>query len=262
MLEEISRIVREAGEIILSAAQDKDVHEKSGPDDLVTRYDAQVQRFLEDRLLSLLPGADFLGEEDLGEELHAGWEYRFIVDPIDGTTNFVKGFPHSGISVGLARRGELILGVVYDPYLDELFTAQRGGGAHLNGRPLHVSGADLAHGVAVFGTSPYYRQYTRETFALGEALFRRCMDVRRMAAASLDLCYVAAGRVECYFEYLLSPWDHAAGSLIVQEAGGVATDLSGAPLALDRKCSLAAGNPKCHTALLELAKSVLVRSSS
>lgn len=256
MLEEISKIVREAGTIILSASQDKDVREKSGPDDLVTRYDAQVQRFLEERLLSLLPGADFLGEEDLGEELHAEREYRFIVDPIDGTTNFVKGFPHSGISVGLSRRGEAVLGVVYDPYLDELFTAARGGGAYLNGRPICVSEAALNHGVAVFGTSPYYRQHTGETFALGEAVFRRCMDVRRMAAASLDLCYVAAGRVECYFEYLLSPWDYAAGALIVQEAGGLATDLTGAPLALDQKCSLAAGNPACHRALLELAKTV------
>ena len=107
--------------------------------------------------------------------------------------------------------------------------------------------------MSVLGVSPYYRQYADVTFAIARRLFDRNLDVRRMAAASLDLCYVAAGRVDCYFECLLSPWDYAAGSLIVQEAGGIATSLSGGPLRIDRKCSLAAANPACHGALLEIA---------
>ena len=253
MREEIVRAVREAGRIILTAAQDKDVQEKSGHQDLVTRYDSQVQRFLEKRLLALLPEAGFLGEEEPDRRFRMDQAYLFVVDPIDGTTNFIKGFPHSGISVGLARRGEMLLGVVFDPYLDEMFVAERGRGAFCNGRPIHVSGAGLDDGVSVLGVSPYYRQYADVTFAIARRLFDRNLDVRRMAAASLDLCYVAAGRVDCYFECLLSPWDYAAGSLIVQEAGGIATSLSGGPLRIDRKCSLAAANPACHGALLEIA---------
>lgn len=253
MLEEISEIVREAGAILRGAGRDKGVREKHGPDDLVTRYDGQLQRFLEDRLLQLLPEADFMGEEDVEDKPRGEGAYRFIVDPIDGTANFVKDLGHVGISVALAKQGALILGAVYDPFRDELFTAERGRGAHLNGQPIHVTDADMAHGIALIGASPYYRQYTEKSFALGKAVFEKSMDVRRMAAASLDLCYVAAGRASCFFEYLLSPWDHAAGALIVQEAGGLATDLAGAPLSLDQKCSLAAGSPACHRALLELA---------
>lgn len=253
MLTEIIQIVREAGQIVRSASQDKGVTEKSGHQDLVTRYDLAVQRFLAERLLALLPEAGFLGEEDLGREAHTEREYLFVVDPIDGTTNFVKGLPHCGISVGLARNGRMIAGVVYDPYLDELFSAELGGGAFLNGAPIHVSDCPLERSIAVLGSSPYYRQYADATFALARALFDRCLDLRRMAAATLDLCYLAAGRVDCYFEYLLSPWDYAAGSLIAQEAGAVVTDLSGNPLRFDQKCPLAAGNPQSHAALLELA---------
>ena len=253
MRESISAVVREAGKIVREAGRDKGVHEKSGHQDLVTRYDAEVQRFLEQRLLALLPEAGFLGEEDLGEDVHADREYVFVVDPIDGTTNFVKGSPHCGISVGLARRGRMVAGVVYDPYLDELFSAGLGEGAYLNGKPIRVSEAGMDDAVSVVGTSPYYRQYADVTFAMGRRLFDRNLDIRRSASAALDLCYVAAGRVDCYFECLLSPWDYAAGSLIVQEAGGIATDLAGGPLRFDRKCSLAAANAACHAELLRIA---------
>ena len=253
MRAEISNIVRQAGSIVRQAGQDKGVTEKSGHQDLVTRYDKKVQRFLEDNLLALLPQAGFLGEEDLGEDVHADREYLFVVDPIDGTTNFVKEYPHCGISVGLYRNGQPEIGVIYDPYLDELFEAQRGRGAFLNGRPIHVSPAPMADAVTVMGTSPYYRQFAAMTFAMGRQLFDRSLDIRRAASAALDLCYIAAGRVDAYFECLLSPWDYAAGALIVAEAGGVATDLSGNPLRIDRKCSLAAGNVPCHRELLQIA---------
>lgn len=249
----VEALAREAGAIVREAAGDKGVREKSGRQDLVTRYDGQVQQFLEERLLALVPEAGFLGEEDLGEEAPSGRELTFIVDPIDGTTNFVKGLPHCGISIGLARRGEMVLGVVYDPYLDELFSAERGGGAVCNGRPLRVSDAPPERAVAVLGTSPYYRQYAAFTFALGQRLFEQGLDVRRLGAASLDLCYVADGRMDCYFEAYLSPWDYAAGSLILQEAGGLATTLSGGPLRFDRGCSLAAANGPCHGPLVALA---------
>lgn len=253
MRQEIAEIVRQAGQIVREAGRDKGVTEKSGHQDLVTRYDSQVQRFLEDRLLALLPQAGFLGEEDLGEDVHADREWLFVVDPIDGTTNFVKEYPHCGISVGLYRNGQPEIGVIYDPYLDELFEAERGQGAFLNGKPIHVSDAPLQDAVTVMGTSPYYRQFTDVTFAMGKQLFAGSLDIRRAASAALDLCYIAAGRVDAYFECLLSPWDYAAGALIVAEAGGVATDLTGQPLRIDCKCSLAAGNAPCHKDLLRIA---------
>ena len=253
-LNRIADVVRRAGEIVRSASSDKEVREKSGHQDLVTRYDGMTQAFLEQELLRLMPEAGFLGEEDLGHDAHSEREWLFIVDPIDGTTNFIKGFAHCGISVGLARRGVMELGVVLDPYRQELFTARRGGGAFCNGRPIRVSGLAMEDCVVNMGTSPYYRQYADVTFAMGKTLFAQCLDVRRMAAASLDLCYAAAGRIDGYFECLLSPWDYAAGSLILQEAGGLATDLLGNPLRFDRKCSLAAGTPACHGALLAAAE--------
>lgn len=254
MLAEVKEIVTRAGNMVLFATGDKEIREKSGHQDLVTKYDAAVQRLLEHDLLELLPGAGFLGEEELGSDVHADREYVFIVDPIDGTTNFVKGFPHCGVSVALARRGQIVLGVVYDPYLGEMFTAELGKGARLNGRSLHVSDASLEDGVSVFGTSPYYRQYADVTFRIARRLFDRNLDIRRMAAATLDLCYLAAGRVDCYFECLLSPWDYAAGGLIAAEAGAVVTNLAGGPLRFDRKCSLAAANPRCHRELLRIAR--------
>ena len=205
MRQEIAEIVRQAGQIVREAGRDKGVTEKSGHQDLVTRYDSQVQRFLEDRLLALLPQAGFLGEEDLGEDVHADREWLFVVDPIDGTTNFVKEYPHCGISVGLYRNGQPEIGVIYDPYLDELFEAERGQGAFLNGKPIHVSDAPLQDAVTVMGTSPYYRQFTDVTFAMGKQLFAGSLDIRRAASAALDLCYIAAGRVDAYFECLLSP---------------------------------------------------------
>ena len=254
MLAEVEAIVRRTGGLVRLAEGDKEVHEKSGHQDLVTKYDAGVQQLLQHDLLALLPGAGFLGEESPDADAHLEREFLFIVDPIDGTTNFVKSIPHCGISVGLARRGEIVLGVIYDPYLDEMFSAERGKGAFLNGRPIHTSDVGLRDAVSVFGTSPYYRDLTDISFRLARQLFERSLDLRRMASAALDLCYLAAGRIDCYFECLLSPWDYAAGSLIASVAGALATSLTGAPLRFDRKCSLAAGTPRCHAELLAIAR--------
>lgn len=248
--QEIIDIVRQAGVIVREADEDKGVTEKSGHQDLVTRYDKAVQRFLQERLLALLPEAGFLGEEDAPS--HTEREWVFIVDPIDGTTNFIKGVPVVGISVGLARNGQMEHGVVYNPYTDEMFTARRGHGAFLNGKPIAVTKNPLADGVVYIGSTPYYRQYEAVSFAIAQRLFSQSMYVRRLGAASLELCYLAAGRGECYYECVLSPWDYAAGSLILEEAGGMATDMTGKPLRFDQKCSMAASNAVCHQSLLDI----------
>lgn len=226
MLESIIDIVRRAGELVRSA---NDVtaatHEKNGPADLVTEYDLAVQRFLRQELLTLLPEADFFGEEGQHDALTSPW--TFIVDPIDGTTNFVRGFAYTNISVALAKDGQAEYAVVYAPLAGELYAARRGGGATLNGRAIHVSGRDPGHSLVVCGSTIYDRSYTERHFAIMRYLYDRGLDYRRFGAAALDLCQVAAGRAEVFFECRLSPWDFAAGSLLVQEAGGCVTTLEG-----------------------------------
>lgn len=242
MLEQIISIVREAGEIVLSAHDVwSQTHEKSSAADLVTEYDLAVERFLKEKLPPLVPGSLFFGEEEKENASPlTGWV--FIVDPIDGTTNFVRGLKHSAISVALAHDGAVEYGVVYDPYKDEIFSAKRGGGAFLNGRPIRVSERPLDQGVFGMGTAIYDRQFIAPTMRLTEQLFRRSCDFRRLGAAALDLCGVACGRLDLFFEYSLSPWDHAAGGLILTEAGGVLSTLEGKPMDYTRRCSVWASN--------------------
>ena len=242
MLEQIISIVRQAGEIVLSAHDVwSQTHEKSSAADLVTEYDLTVERFLKEKLPPLVPGSLFFGEEEKENASPlTGWV--FIVDPIDGTTNFVRGLKHSAISVALAHDGVVEYGVVYDPYKDEIFSAKRGGGAFLNGRPIHVSERPLDQGVFGMGTAIYDRQFIAPTMRVTEQLFRRSCDFRRLGAAALDLCNVACGRLDLFFEYSLSPWDHAAGGLILIEAGGVLSTLEGRPMDYTRRCSVWASN--------------------
>ena len=226
LLEQILSIVRQAGDIVRSA---RDIaagtKEKSFAGDLVTAYDLAVENFLKERLPSLVPGSIFFGEEEKeNADPSRGW--AFIVDPIDGTANFVRELRRSAISVALARDAA----VEYAPYRDEMFSARRGGGAFLNGAPIRVSEKPLAQGIFSMGTSLYRPEYFQRTMRLTEQLFRRSCDFRRMGAAALDFCDVACGRTEAFFEYSLCPWDYAAGSLLVTEAGGAVCTLEGGPL--------------------------------
>lgn len=242
MLETIIDIVRQAGEIVLSARDiGSRTREKTSAADLVTEYDLAVEQFLKEKLPPLVPGSIFFGEEEAeNADPSRGW--AFIVDPIDGTTNFVRGLQQSAVSVALAKDGALEYGVVYDPYKDEIFSAKRGGGAFLNGRPVRVSERPLDQGVFGMGTAIYDRQFIAPTMRVTEQLFRRSCDFRRLGAAALDLCDVACGRLDLFFEYSLSPWDHAAGGLILIEAGGVLSTLEGRPMDYTRRCSVWASN--------------------
>lgn len=242
LLKQITDAVRACGEIILHADRSKScIDEKAGHANFVTTYDKKVQQELQEKLLQILPEAVFVGEE---EDIHASIAegYAFIVDPIDGTTNFIKNYHVSAISVGLARDGERYLGVVYNPYLNEMFTAVKGQGACLNGEPIHVSSEPLHNGIVLFGTAPYYEELSRKSFEMAYDYFKKALDIRRSGSAALDLCSVAAGRAEVFFELRLSPWDFAAGSLIVEEAGGRVTTVEGEPLSLHAPCSLLATN--------------------
>lgn len=241
-LEAICGLVRGCGGIIRNADR-KNIHvdAKSGPADFVTDYDKKVQDMLQKGLLDIVPDAHFIGEEGSTHKFSTEGKF-FIVDPIDGTTNFIKDFHASAVSVALAVDGAVELAVIYNPYLDEIFTARRGHGAFCNGKPIHVSAEPLERGIVIFGTSPYNEELSEKSFKLAYEYHRKSLDVRRSGSAALDLCNIAAGRAELFFELMLSPWDYAAGALIVEEAGGIVTDADGYALPLDRPCSLIARN--------------------
>ena len=241
-IESICGLVRDCGLFIKDIDRGHlHVDAKSGRADLVTQYDRQVQERLRKGLLEIMPDAHFVGEEGSIQPFAPTGKF-FIVDPIDGTTNFIKDYHCSSISVALVVDDAAEIGVVYNPYTDEMFCARRGQGAFCNGKRLHVSEEPLENGIVLFGTAPYHDELKEKTFQLAYSYFTKALDIRRSGSAALDLCAIAAGRAELFFELVLSPWDYAAGALIVTEAGGLVSDCDGRPLAYDHPCSVVARN--------------------
>ena len=243
MLKRIVDIVYKAGEIYKGAGSDLSVSLKTSNVDLVTKYDKEIQTFLYNELKRIIPDAALLGEEGDGNKVLTDG-YCFIIDPIDGTTNFVKGFQHSAISVGLAKDKELIIGVVYDPDLDNMYYAEKGKGAYLNGNRIHVSDCDMQTSLVLFGTCPYEHELAHKTFELTEKVFYKSLEVRRGGSAALDICYVASGKADLYYELILRPWDWAGATLILNEAGGVCTQVNGDVLSLNSIKSYVCGNKR------------------
>ena len=214
--------------------------------DLVTIADRTSEKLILDRLSADFPTHGIFGEE--GTRHHIEREYRWYVDPLDGTTNFAHGFPAFCVSLGLEHRpagtapkadGTLVAGVIYDPLRDELFVAERGQGAYLNGKRLHASkNATLSKSLLATGF-PSRARHKNPNIHLYHEITLRTHGVRRAGSAALDLAYTAAGRIDAYWEFNLNPWDTAAGVLLVLEAGGTATDFSGAPFKLDSREVLA-----------------------
>ncbi|MDO4984007.1 MAG: inositol monophosphatase family protein [Eubacteriales bacterium] len=235
----------EAAELIIHASGIM-TEEKTCHRDVVTEYDRRVQELVVARLRESVPGACFFCEENaLHDDLHA--EHLFVIDPIDGTMNFVKGYNHSSISVAYVRCGVLTAGAVYNPYLKEMFSAVKGEGAWLNGRPIRAAETPLSENIFSLGTTPYEPETYDETFRLARIALEGSLDLRRGASAALDLAYVAAGRVGLFFEMALSYWDYAAGCLIVQEAGGICSTVDGTPLPMDgSRPSVLAGGKQAY----------------
>jgi len=222
------------------------VDTKSGPTDLVTQADKETEIAVKDFLLARYPDHAFLGEEG-GQENEA--EYRWIVDPIDGTVNFAHGFPFYAVSIALEVRGELELGVVLDSSRDELFWARRGQGAFLNGRPIEVSQTGELIGSLLATGFPYDVKKDRENLVYFERVLEKGLTVRRPGAAALDLCYVAAGRLDGFWEVKLKPWDVAGALAVLREAGAVVTGLEGEEYRLGNRY-IVASNGLIHEELL------------
>ena len=233
---------------------------KKGRIDLVTEVDVAVERGFRAMVAERFPGHDVLGEEFGAPAGARRASHCWIFDPLDGTTNYAHGLPIFCSSLALEIDGRLEIGAVYDPSRRELFTAERGGGAFLNGQPLHVSAAaTLVDGLLVTGF-PYNVHETAATVVglFGEFI-ARAQAVRRLGSAALDLCYVAAGRMDGFWEERLKPWDVAAGALIVQEAGGVVTGIDGGTFDV-HKASLIASNGHLHAQMLRTVQDYRSRS--
>lgn len=251
MLNKIIKTVKEAGKIVLSAHnQESAVTAKEGKKNFVTKYDVAVQDFLFGELGKAFPEAEFVGEE--GENNIESKALRFIIDPIDGTTNFMQDYRCSCISVALCKENDVIAGIVYNPYNDELFSAEKGKGAYLNGKKIAVSDRPLSDGLALFGTSPYHPENTDETFALLRKVFDISRDIRRSGSAAYDICMIACGRCEVFFEKELQPWDIAAGTLILKEAGGVAYSFEGNDINFSTPNDVVFANPVAYKEFITL----------
>ncbi len=221
--------------------------EYKGDADLVTVADRASETLIRDRIRVEWPTHDILGEE--GGLVNTGSDYRWYVDPLDGTTNFAHGFPVFCVSMGLDYKGEQIAGVVYDPTRDEMFAAEAGGGSYLNQQRIHVSKIDKLSESLVATGFPSHKRHKNPNIFFYHQITLRTHGVRRAGSAALDLCSVAAGRLEGFWEFNLNPWDTAAGVLIVEEAGGKVTDFKGEPFQLNSRETVAS-NVLIHEALL------------
>ncbi|MCD7784657.1 MAG: inositol monophosphatase [Oscillospiraceae bacterium] len=241
----VTEIIHEAIESVgihIAPASGFQITEKTSSRDLVTQYDRLVQEKLIAAITERKPDAQFISEE-LEKKGDLNAENTFIIDPIDGTTNFIHGMGNFAISVAWYKYGEPFYGAVYDPLADEFFEAKVGMGALLNGMRIHVSNAPMRDSIVLFGTSPYNPELTDMTFDLVKKVFGKCQDVRQMGSAALDICHVACGRAGLYFEATLSPWDYAAAAIILKESGGELVNLSGHEIKLSlEKTSVIAGN--------------------
>lgn len=245
--------VLEAGELLTDPAALRSIRAKSETD-YVTNVDLAVQEFLREHLAALAPDVQFMAEEQDNSALDLT-RPCWILDPVDGTTNLIHQFQHSAISLALAEGGQIVFGVVYNPYTEECFAACRGGGAPRNGVPIHVSDVSrLEDSLLSTGTVPGRRELADAAFRQMRALYDRCQDVRRTGCASLDLCWVACGRLDGYVELSLQPWDYAAGMRIAAEAGGKVTAPDGSPLSLREGGPLPASNGRLHSALQAILK--------
>jgi len=192
---------------------------KSDISNIVTDMDVKTQNFIIEQLSQIMEDACFFAEEKENQALSNA--YTWIIDPIDGTTNYAYDFHHSCVSIALTKDKQPLLGVCVDPYLQEVFYALKGEGAYCNDEKLHVSDHNLSASLIMCGTSPYNKAYADVTFACLKELFLHGRDIRRSGSAVLDLCYLASGRVDAFYEAQLSLWDYAAAGLIVTEAGGI-----------------------------------------
>lgn len=249
----IEPVLLEAGRM-MTAFHDPKVYDKGRHADFVTEADLAVQSYLIERLSVAFPDARFFAEEKRDNVLTDA--LTFIIDPIDGTTNFFRRRASSSISVGVTEGRQTVFGAIYNPYRGELYHAEKNHGAYCNEERLRVSNAPMSRALIGFGTAPYYSDLFEVTGRSLSALLPVCADIRRTGSACIDLCDVAAGRSDAHFEWLLQPWDYCAGTLIVEEAGGMCGNILGGGVALEKGAPHLAANPRVFGELQALLQNV------
>lgn len=237
----VKQIVRQASKLFTDRESAGRIKEK-GMCDFVTAVDEAVQNFIQKELQLLYPDILFMGEESTEASIDMN-KLVWILDPVDGTTNLIHDYKNSAISLALLDKKEVIAGIIYDPYLDEMYFAEKGKGAYLNEQPIHVSNAkSISESLIAIGTSPYYKNEAADNFKTFEKIYMDCQDIRRTGSAALDLAHIACGRIEGYLEKKLKIWDFAAGALIVREAGGCVFDYEGNDRTMEPIGDVVAGN--------------------
>ena len=248
---QLSRLIRKTERIIKKAARimigSFSVTEKEGNVNIVTSADLAIQQYLSVQLSKLLPQSDFFGEEN--PYVPADRKYIWVVDPIDGTTNFSRGIDTYAVSVALLEDNEAVLAVVYCPGQRKMYTATKGNGAFCNGRPIHVSCRPFDNSLLCTAMSLYRKEYANQCIEVIREAYGRCNDIRRLGSCAMELCLLAEGKCDLYFEYRVFPWDYAAAALILQEAGGIIHGENGTELKCDKPTPLIAANTKenCST---------------
>ncbi len=253
-IKQLRELAKQASKLMI-ARRDADGVTAKGESNFVTETDVAVQSFIEESLKELCPGCRFIGEED-DDHSYDPTAHTFVIDPIDGTYNFMRDYRMSAVSIAYVLGGESLMGVVYNPYTDEMFCAEKGKGAYLNGKRIFVSNIEKpSEALTEIGTMPYDKKLTAPYFEkLYKKLFTECVDIRRMGCASVEMCYIAAGRADCFLEGRLFPWDIAAARLIITEAGGTVTRWNGEPTDVSGPGNVAASNGKLHSWLLKTVK--------
>lgn len=243
LTQQIVTIAKKAGSFIMSHKINK-ITEKGDVSNIVTDVDVKCQQLIIRECLKCLPESSVLAEEENYRQI--GEQFTWVIDPIDGTTNYMYDFHHSCISIALYYQKRGLIGVIYNPYLDECFAGIEGIGSTCNGKRIHVNDNDLKESLVMVGTSPYNKEMADTTFQIMKQLFMKSRDIRRSGSAALDLCYLACGRIDAFYEHILQPWDYAAGSIIVRNAGGVMEAITEHTLEELKPTGLICSNGKCH----------------
>ncbi len=240
-------LVKEAGQFVFDEELKKSVNSK-GAADYVTAVDLKISEFVRQRLKELTPEIGFMSEEE--EFKYA--QKRWILDPIDGTTNLVYDYNFSSVSLAYFDGERVDFGVIYNPFNGDLFVAKRGEGAYLNGKRMGIApDRNLDECLIEFGAGSTKKQFADESFAIGKEIFKNCLDIRRVCSTALAIAYVAAGKINGYFERVIKPWDYAAATLMLEECGGVCSDFEGNPVQFERQSSYVCGTKKAYDFLIK-----------
>ncbi len=246
----IIALVKQAGQFVFDDTLKSSVNMK-GEADFVTAVDLKISSFVKEGLQKLTPEIGFMSEEEEGELAPRRW----ILDPIDGTTNLVYGYNMSSVSLAYYDGEKIDFGVIYNPFNGDLFVAKAGQGAYLNGQRLGTApDRELKDCIVEFGAGSTKKQFTDESFAMAKEVFRNCLDIRRICSSALAISYVAAGRINGYFERSIKPWDYAAATLMLKECGCLCADWEGAPIQYDKPSGFVCGTPKLFDFLIDVIR--------